>query len=144
MVRFGGRAGHEAPACGILASIWLVLLSLAALRAAAADLQERTTRTYNSYAEEITHSFLERARGGAAPLSDALPGSARIPRDGEAIIRPGGEDGIIVVPGGLLHHWMGTSFIAGATLEEALDVLYGARSLSHGLQAGRGLEAARP
>ncbi len=118
-------------------SIWLLLFGLVALRAAAADLEERTTRAYDRYAEEITRRFLERARGRAASLSsDALPGSGplsgsgpllgsgRVPRDGEAVIRPGGEDGIIALPGGLLHHWMGASFIGGATLEEALGVSY--------------------
>ena len=119
-------------------SIWLVLLSLAALRAAAADLQQRTTRAYDRYAE-ITRGFLERARGGGA-----LPGSARIPRDGEAVIRPGGEDGIIAVPAG--------SCITGMVLvHRRRDAGGGAgrfslryRSLSHGLQAGGGLEGARP
>jgi hypothetical protein len=94
-----------------------LVLSLAASAAAvAADLQERTRLAYDRYAEVISQKFLERAQGGAPSLPTA--------RDGETIVRPAGEDGIIDVPGGLLHHWIGASFIAGATLEEALKVSY--------------------
>lgn len=105
--------------------VWSLVLCLAALRSAAADLQEHTSRAYDRYAGEITQRFLERARAGTPSLTPNTPSSrAHAPRDGEMIVRPGGEDGIIAVPGGLLHHWIGASFIAGATLEDALDVSY--------------------
>jgi hypothetical protein len=93
-----------------------LVVCLASAAVIAADLQERTRRAYEQYAEAITQKFLERARGGAPSLPAA--------RDGETFVRPAGEDGIIAVPGGLLHHWIGVSFIAGATLEEALEVSY--------------------
>ena len=36
--------------------------------------------------------------------------------------RPGREDGILSVPGGLIHHWVGTAFIPRATLQRAVAV----------------------
>ena len=36
--------------------------------------------------------------------------------------RPGKEDGIISVPGGLIHHWAGGAFIPQATLRRAVEV----------------------
>jgi hypothetical protein len=102
--------------------VWSLLLCLAA-PCVAADLQERTALAYARYAEEATKRFLERARGGAVTTTEGAP-SPTLPRDGETIVRPGGQDGIIAVPGGLVHHWLGASFIAGATLEQALDVSY--------------------
>jgi hypothetical protein len=102
-----------------------LLVCLAAVHLAAADLQELTSRAYDRYAEQITQTFLERARAGVASTLAGTPSSREYtPRDGELIVHPGGQDGIIAVPGGLLHHWIGASFIAGATLAEGLDVSY--------------------
>lgn len=106
---------HTVPlviACAALAAI-----------AAAADLLENTGRAYDGYAEQATRVFLERVRSGASAF-DGSP-STRIPRDDELRVQPADEDGILAVPGGLVHHWLASTFIAGVTLQNALDVSYG-------------------
>jgi hypothetical protein len=88
-----------------------MLVMVAAGPARAADLHPRASRAYDEYADRARRAFVERAsRVTGAPKSDA-PVSAG----------PGGEDGIIAVPGGLVHHWKGSAFIRGVNLRQALD-----------------------
>src|SRR5262249_54835716 len=44
------------------------------------------------------------------------------PSDLEIDARPADGDGIVDVPGGLVHHWLGTTFVSGITLRDAIDV----------------------
>jgi len=90
--------------------------------ATAADLQESTARAWDDYAEQATRIFLERVRSVPASSGTAPATTAR---DGEIVVQPTREDGIIAVPGGLVHHWSASTFIAGVTLQNALDVSYG-------------------
>ena len=96
-----------------------LVLCIADTQAAGADAHRASALAYERYVEDATRIFIERVRGGAAPIDHA-----RSPRDGEVIARPGREDGIIVVPGGLVHHWVGATFIGGVTLDNALKVSY--------------------
>jgi hypothetical protein len=102
------------------AIVWALCLCLAA-PAAAADLQENTARAYDRYLEQARRTFLERVGGGiAAP--DGANARRAAPRDAEVKAGPAAEDGIIAVPGGLVHHWIGSTLIADATLQDALTV----------------------
>jgi hypothetical protein len=79
--------------------------------AGAADLQTRTSRAYDAYLDEARRAFLSRTRPAvAAPRSSVLSAG------------PARDDGIIGVPGGLVHHWTAEGFIRGATLRQGLDV----------------------
>lgn len=80
---------------------------------AAVELQPQTRQAYERYVEQATNAFLERVRSGGGRI--AL-------RDGEVNARPGRSDGIVGVPGGLVHHWIGSTFIAGATLDDGLAI----------------------
>ena len=93
--------------------------------AAAADLQENTSRAYDDYAAQATRVFIERTRGTISAIDGVAATPAVLPRDGEVVARPAHEDGIVAVPGGLVHHWSGSTFIAGVTLLDALNVSYG-------------------
>jgi hypothetical protein len=84
---------------------------------AAVDLTEETALAYERYAEEITRIFLDRVQGVGRSS-----GPPALPRDGEMRAGPGRGDGIIEVPSGLVHHWIGSTFIAGVTLEDTLSV----------------------
>ncbi|MBI2189607.1 MAG: hypothetical protein HYU37_21185 [Acidobacteria bacterium] len=79
----------------------------------AAELQPRTSQAYDAYLETATARFLSRVDSGGPPPAG---------RDGVLPARPGSEDGIIGVPGGLVHHWAGAAFLRGARLEEVLAV----------------------
>ncbi|MBI3048388.1 MAG: hypothetical protein HYY76_08740 [Acidobacteria bacterium] len=90
---------------------WACLVSATA--AVGAELQPRTNRAYGAYLKTATEGFLSRVRAGAR---------ASVAREGVLPARPGREDGIIGVPGGLVHDWVGAAFLRDATLEEVLAV----------------------
>ena len=100
-----------------LAAGAILLLCLTTAAVAAAELQEEAARAYAVYAGRATQAFVSRARA-AAPAAQ-FP---EVRRDGDLAARPAGEDGILEVPGGLVHHWAGAAFIGGVTLQRALDV----------------------
>jgi len=92
---------------------WLTCLALCLpLPTAAADLQPRTVQAYEKYADGATRDFVARARkeAGKRRCEGVMTGHA------------GGGDGIIDVPDGLIHHWVGTAFVKGATLRQVSDV----------------------
>jgi hypothetical protein len=101
-----------------------LLLCLPATRTIAAELQEQTRRAFDRYAEGAIETFLARIRGVGPSPGRPPSGSTRAPRDGDIVARAGEEDGIITVPDGLLHHWVGATFIDGVTLADALHVSY--------------------
>jgi hypothetical protein len=84
----------------------------------AAELDERATRAYSEYVERARMAFLDRVT--AAPVVGAEVTGAL--NDGRPVGRPAREDGIVTVPGGLVHHWIGTGFIPGSKMQEVLSV----------------------
>lgn len=84
---------------------------LAPSSAVAADLRPRTAQAYETYAADATRNFLARA------LKTARATTRRC--DGVITARAGNGDGILNVPDGLIHHWLGVAFIQGARLAEA-------------------------
>jgi len=90
----------------------LLLLCLVHVRALAAELEPAATAAWDTYMADATKVFLEDHRSQGSP------------RDGEVIVRPARQDGIVSVPGGLVHHWIGATFIAHATIADALAISY--------------------
>lgn len=70
-----------------------------------AELEDRTARAYEAYREQTDRRFLARAGSAAVPTASREPAA-----------RAAGEDGIIGVPGGLIHHWTGAVFVPGASV----------------------------
>ena len=107
------------------------LFSLA-VPANAADLKPETTAAYNRYLQ-LTEANIdaELARGNPYLWIDAAPESRRAAayaelRSGNLVIErlETLEHGkTISIPGGLVHHWIGTVFIPGATLAQTLDFM---------------------
>jgi hypothetical protein len=87
----------------------------------AAELEERTRQAYDTYAEQTRQFFLKHTATDR-PRSADEPARAPTLRAGGVVVGPGGEDGIIGVPGGLLHQWVGTVFILGVTLDDVLNL----------------------
>jgi hypothetical protein len=87
-----------------------LVMALAA-PAAAADLEPHTAQAYAKYAEDARRNFTARTRTTAATRCD-----------GVASARAGGGDGILEVPDGLVHHWVGSAFVRGATLPQVAAV----------------------
>lgn len=99
--------------CGPRAVATMLVCVAATVVAHAIDLEPRTSQAFDAYLGRATKAFVARAQ--AAPRT--LPAQKREPSAG-----PGGQDGIISVPGGLIHHWIASTFIPGASLQRALEV----------------------
>ena len=87
--------------------------TIAPADAVAAELQARTSQAYDAYLDRATRAFVSRVR---------TPAVASAPGDGVISAGPAGEDGIISVPGGLVHHWVGRTLLRGVTLEHVVNV----------------------
>jgi hypothetical protein len=100
----------------------------AAPAAAAAELQNRTIQAFDRYVR-LTEARLNST--AAFLWIDGLPDAKR--RDALDVVRrkelsierlETKENGrAIDVPGGLIHHWVGTAFVPGASIDEALALL---------------------
>jgi hypothetical protein len=90
-----------------------LLILLANVPLAAAELTPRASLAYDEYRQQAEEAFLARVPtdGSAAPKPEGVPPA-----------RPGREDGIVSVPDGLVHHWVGGAFIPHATLQRVLEV----------------------
>lgn len=96
---------------------FLLMFSLLASAAQAADLEERANRAFDEYATRARKVFLDHAVAARAIAT----------QDEGVAARPGRDEGIVEVPGGLVHHWAGAVFIRGATLRQVLEVSYAYR-----------------
>lgn len=76
----------------------------------AAELTDAALEAFLSYRKTAQEQFV--ARAVRAPVT--------LPRPGVIIVRPGSEDGIITIPDGLVHHWVGTTVVPGVALADAL------------------------
>lgn len=72
--------------------------------------QPPTYKAYEAYLEQARRAFI--ARASVDPGSPPRPGIRAAPGQG---------DGITEVPGGLIHHWAGGTFVPGTTLRQALE-----------------------
>jgi len=100
----------------------------AAPAAAATELQNRTIQAFDRYVQ-LTEARLN----GSAPFLwiDGLPDAKRrqaldtVRKQQLSIERPETKDNgrAIDAPGGMIHHWVGTAFVPGASIDEALALL---------------------
>jgi hypothetical protein len=102
-------------------------LAYASPAAAAAELQNRTIQAFDRYVR-LTEA---RLNSGSFLWIDGLPDAKRrdaldLMRQKQlSIERPETKDNgrEIDVPGGMIHHWIGTAFVPGATIDDALELL---------------------
>src|SRR5271170_3468745 len=97
----------------------------------AADLQPQTVEAFNHYVQ-LTEARMDSQLARHEPFLrvDTLPADQRAAayaqlREGKVVIErletlDNGKP--IAVPGGLIHHWIGTVFIPGATLAQTLSL----------------------
>jgi hypothetical protein len=110
----------------------VVLVLTASSPLSAADLEPRTVNAFDHYIQ-LTESQIdsEQASREAFLWVERLPANKRSTaeqelRSGKVVIErlqtlDGGKP--IACPGGMIHHWMGTVFIPGATLAETLSLV---------------------
>ncbi|MGB7751763.1 MAG: hypothetical protein WCF88_09445 [Candidatus Acidiferrales bacterium] len=123
------KAGRQAQR--MLAFIFMVYLTLT-VPADAADLQPQTAKAYDRYIEltgaQVTAELAQR---GAYLWVERLPAVQRAAdeeqlRNGQLVIErletlDSGKP--ISTPEGIIHHWIGTVFVPGATLAQTLSFL---------------------
>jgi hypothetical protein len=102
---------YHSSMCGSRAALITVVAGLLLVHAPlhAAELQPRTVKAFEEYLEKARRGFVGRAVG-AITVNPGAPITAV----------PAGEDGIVGVPDGLIHHWKGTAFIRGVGLDQVL------------------------
>lgn len=117
-VDLGRSAGSDALRTVALLGTIIVVTSVAVAQLHAATLQDDTRRAYDEYNARATGTFMQRFTAAVEPRS----GGRALPPRAEISVGPAAQDGIIGITGGLVHHWAGTSFIPGVTLDDALAV----------------------
>lgn len=86
----------------------------------AAAPEDRTLRAYSEYLDTVRKSFEDRARHGHALFDgDDTP---RTLADGHVVVQGVREQGIVGIPGGLIHHWWGVALVPDATVGDAIAV----------------------
>ena len=119
---------HHATRVPALLPLVVVLWGLAG-PAAAADLQPKTVAAFDRYVK-LTETGID-APGGKALWIDTLPDPrakeiGELLRAGNVVVerlltKDGARD--IDIPNGLVHHWVGTVFVPGARLQDAVALL---------------------
>lgn len=103
----------------------LVLVPLLATASLAPDLEPGTVAAYEKYVAAVSGYFAaqhEQARRDSA-IEWTSPQLRAQLRTGEIVAQPGGGDGIMTIPDGLVHHWRAAIFIPDVTLERAIAVV---------------------
>jgi hypothetical protein len=86
-----------------------------------AELEPETVAAYERYVAGVAARFATQVTARAAVPHTLAPLLAEL-RTGRIVVRPGGEDGILAIDDGLIHHWRGAAFIPGAALAAVLRV----------------------
>jgi hypothetical protein len=106
-----------------LAALAMSLVSFSQL-AVAANLEPETIEAWDKYVKGINARIQKTVAPGAKfLLADQVSGQAATLRSGEIAIGPAGPQIPIRVPRGLIHDWVGASFIPNATLDDVLRIL---------------------
>jgi hypothetical protein len=92
-------------------------------RVRAANLKAETVAAWDDYTQSTTASMENRLRPGNSFLwSFETPERLAQVRKGEIVVAPASGQNPRRVTGGLIHHWTGAAFLAGARLDHVLEI----------------------
>lgn len=95
----------------------LVFLTVGLSRSRALELQPSTLKAWDDYIRTADSNMQARLNGRQPFLwVDEAPGRNLILQHGKTLAAPVAGNGIISVPGGLIHHWIGAVFIPRASI----------------------------
>jgi hypothetical protein len=97
-----------------------MLAPLVALPAGAAELKPKTVEAFDRY---IRDTELRLAASKVFLWADQSADRARRVKAGEVLVEPFRGQAVTPVPGGLVHDWVASVFIPGATLERTLGMV---------------------
>jgi len=90
----------------------------------AAELKKETLKTWDDYIQESNSRMRDRLRpDGQFLWVDELPERSHQVRSGKILVSPAGPHIPKPVASGLIHDWIGASFIPGAKLEDVFSVV---------------------
>jgi hypothetical protein len=96
---------------------WTALAALLALPACAAELKPKTVEAFDRYIRQTEQRL---ADAKIFLWADESADRARRVKAGEVVVEPFRGKAVTPVPGGLVHDWVGSVFLPGATLERTL------------------------
>src|SRR5437016_4759198 len=96
----------------------LVVAALLAWQLGAAELKPQTVEAFDRYIKETEHR-LDNATGFL--WADESPDRAQRVKQGLIVVAPFGKRPDVEVTGGLVHDWVGSVFIPGATIEKTIE-----------------------
>jgi hypothetical protein len=102
---------------------WIALVPLGLAFAAplySSGLQPKTSDAFEVYVRDTERRLAE---GKGFLWADENPERAARVRGGETLVVAFGSQPVIPVPGGLIHDWVGSVFVPGATLESTLAMV---------------------
>jgi hypothetical protein len=93
-------------------------------RLGAAELQADTLKAWNAYIQGSDTRMAARLNSARPFLwLDEADNRRRDVRRGQIVVAPVLDHGVISVPSGLIHHWIGATFIPNSNVEKLISVL---------------------
>ena len=90
----------------------------------AAELDQQTVAAWDKYVASATLHMQDRLAGKAPFLwADEDPARRRQLSSGDIVVSPLGNTHPLIVPRGLIHHWIGAVFIPGARIKDLANVV---------------------
>ena len=117
-VRMCTSRGFESGVPGLRMLLVVSLLSVCISAADGAVLTDAAIHAFAAYLDRARQAFVARRTQAVARSGDeraALLGGA-------TTVFPGNGDGILTMPGSLIHHWRGATFIRGVSLDQTLEL----------------------
>lgn len=104
----------------------IVVLAAASAGASAGQASSVASKAFDDYAAKLEAEIVREESAVASfvfvPPGSAGGGAREAARNGEVFVEPGGQ-AAVEVPGGMIHHWVGTVFIARATVPQVMGVV---------------------
>lgn len=99
----------------------VAFLMFAAMAARGAELKQATLDAWDRYLHAEDARMADRAKGTFL-WADESPERVRRLKAGEVVVSPMGHTPE-AVPAGLIHHWIGAAFVAGARMDDVMAVV---------------------
>jgi hypothetical protein len=106
--------------------IWTSFIALAVISSAAqaAELKPETVKAWDQYIDQVNAHMQERARDGGKFLwVDEASDRGRQVREGKIVVAPMTQHTPMRVPSGLIHHWIGATFMPNTKIDGVFSVV---------------------
>lgn len=104
--------------------IILLLISAVPPISVAAELKPATLAAWKNYVDRADTRARHRLASRQPLASTDTPAQDAQVRGGEILATPLADRGVVAVPDGLIHDWVGSMFVPGATLEDLFSILH--------------------